>query len=117
MPADAGPARLRPARPGPPFRRRLRHRRRRRPDRLGALSGDSSEPASGRVDERGSEPPPPRGATPESSRGPATYTVRPGDTLGSIAEDTGVSLDRLQELNPQLDPQTIRTGQRINLRE
>ena len=83
----------------------------------GALSGDSSEPASGRVDERGGEPPPPRGATPESSRGPATYTVRPGDTLGSIAEDTGVSLDRLQALNPQLDPQTIRTGQRIRLRE
>ena len=47
----------------------------------------------------------------------AGYRVRPGDTLGSIAEDTGVSLDRLQELNPQLDPQTITTGQRINLRE
>jgi teichoic acid transport system ATP-binding protein len=83
----------------------------------GALSGDSSKPGSGRVDERRSEPPQRPGETPESSREQGTYTVKPGDTLGSIAEDTGVSVDRLQELNPQLDPQTITTGQRINLRE
>ncbi|HEV2772575.1 MAG TPA: LysM domain-containing protein [Thermoleophilaceae bacterium] len=84
----------------------------------GALSGgDSGAPASGQADEprrdRTERRPRPR----EGSGGPATYTVQAGDTLGSIAEDTGVSVERLQEMNPQLDPQTLTAGQRINLRE
>ena len=36
---------------------------------------------------------------------------------GSIAEKTGVSVERLQELNPELDPQALLSGQKINLRE
>jgi len=47
----------------------------------------------------------------------ATYTVKTGDTLGLIAEKTGVSVERLQELNPELDPQALLSGQKINLRE
>jgi LysM repeat protein len=50
-------------------------------------------------------------------RTPATYTVRTGDTLGAIAEKTGVSVARLQELNPELDPQQLLSGQMIKLRE
>jgi LysM repeat protein len=50
-------------------------------------------------------------------RQPATYTVEPGDTLGGIAEDTGVPVDTLLELNPELDPQALISGQRIKLRE
>jgi len=46
-----------------------------------------------------------------------TYRVRSGDTLGAIAERTGVPVDRLVELNPDVDPQSLRTGQRIRLRE
>jgi LysM repeat protein len=46
-----------------------------------------------------------------------TYTVKTGDTLGAIAEKTGVSVERLQELNPELDPQALLSGQKINLRE
>jgi LysM repeat protein len=46
-----------------------------------------------------------------------TYTVKTGDTLGLIAEKTGVSVERLQELNPELDPQALLSGQKINLRE
>ena len=46
-----------------------------------------------------------------------TYRVKPGDTLGVIAERTGVSVERLQELNPDLDPQALVTGQRLKLRE
>ena len=34
----------------------------------------------------------------------ATYTVKVGDTLGSIAETTGVPVEKLLELNPDLDP-------------
>jgi LysM repeat protein len=46
----------------------------------------------------------------------STYTVKPGDTLGMIAEETGVSVAELQELNPELDPQSLTVGDRIRLR-
>ena len=49
------------------------------------------------------------------SRG--VYVVKTGDTLGSIAERTGVPVERLQELNPELDPQALVSGQKIKLRE
>jgi LysM repeat protein len=45
------------------------------------------------------------------------YTVKVGDTLGGIAETTGVPVERLLELNPDLDPQALVSGQRIRLRE
>jgi LysM repeat protein len=50
-------------------------------------------------------------------RGASTYTVKTGDTLGTISAKTGVDVDKLQELNPQLDPQALVSGQRIKLRE
>ena len=46
-----------------------------------------------------------------------TYTVKRGDTLGSISEKTGIPVDKLQELNPQIDPQQLTTGQKVKLRE
>src|SRR3954447_2340911 len=46
-----------------------------------------------------------------------TYTVKSGDTLGSISEKTGIPVDKLQELNPQLDPQQLVSGQKIKLKE
>ena len=44
------------------------------------------------------------------------YTVKPGDTLSAIAAKTGVSLVRLQQLNPELDAQSLQTGQKVKLR-
>ncbi|MEA2351873.1 MAG: LysM domain, partial [Thermoleophilaceae bacterium] len=44
------------------------------------------------------------------------YVVKTGDTLGSIAQKTGVPVEKLQELNPTLDPQALVSGQRIKLR-
>src|SRR5215211_1406761 len=46
-----------------------------------------------------------------------TYRVRSGDTLGGIAERVDVPVDRLLELNPDVDPQSLRAGQRLRLRE
>lgn len=43
------------------------------------------------------------------------WVVGEGDTLVSIAEETGVDLDELIELNPEIDPQVLATGQRISL--
>ena len=46
-----------------------------------------------------------------------TYTVKPGDTPSGIAEKYNLSLEKLQELNPNLDPQTMAPGQKIKLSE
>ena len=48
---------------------------------------------------------------------PATYTVKTGDNLGSIAAKTKVPIETLQELNPELDPQALVSGQKIKLKE
>ena len=45
-----------------------------------------------------------------------TYTVRPGDTPSTIAERTGVPLEQLEALNPDIDPQQLSPGQRLRLR-
>lgn len=56
--------------------------------------------------------------TPKPVKKPAsTYTVKTGDNLGTIAEKTRVPVDQLQEINPELDPQALVTGQKIKLRE
>lgn len=46
---------------------------------------------------------------------PKVYVVKPGDLLTSIAEDTGVSIERIQALNPDLDPQVLIPGQSIKI--
>jgi LysM repeat protein len=48
---------------------------------------------------------------------PATYTIKANDTLSGIAEENGTTVDRLLELNPELDPQGLVAGQKIKLRE
>lgn len=54
---------------------------------------------------------------PPERPGRRRYTIKAGDTLGAIAEKTGVSVETLQRLNPELDPQALVAGQRIRLRE
>jgi LysM repeat protein len=43
------------------------------------------------------------------------YVVKPGDTPSGIAEKTGVSLEQLEQANPDLDPQLLAPGERIKL--
>src|ERR1044072_1566081 len=54
---------------------------------------------------------------PKQRRQPRRYTVRSGDTPSSIADKTGVPLEEILRLNPDLDPQTLSPGQRIKLRQ
>ena len=44
-----------------------------------------------------------------------SYTVKPGDVLSAIAIKTGVSLDTLIRLNPNVDAQTLHAGQKLKL--
>jgi LysM repeat protein len=44
-----------------------------------------------------------------------SYTIRSGDTFGSIAIHFGVSVDDLTALNPDVEPTALRVGQRIKV--
>jgi LysM repeat protein len=57
-------------------------------------------------------PPVPRPKPP----GPMFWTVRPGESFGSIAAKTGINIIKLEELNPQLKPATLQPGERVRLR-
>lgn len=48
---------------------------------------------------------------------PSTYTVKTGDNLGSIAQKTKIPVEKLQALNPALDPQAMVAGQKIKLKQ
>src|SRR3954453_16656581 len=44
------------------------------------------------------------------------YTIQTGDTLGAIATKTGIPLETIQSLNPDVDPHAMTTGQKIRLK-
>lgn len=56
-------------------------------------------------------------STPRPERKKASYTVKVGDSLGAIAEKTGVDVEALQLLNPEVDAQALSPGQKLKLRE
>jgi LysM repeat protein len=55
-------------------------------------------------------------AAKRDTSGSKTYRVQVGDTLGGIADKTGVPLSRIEELNPDVDPHAMTTGQEIRLK-
>jgi LysM repeat protein len=55
--------------------------------------------------------------TPAGRRLRTFYIVKLNDTFEGISRKTGVSVQRLQELNPEADPQALVAGQRLRLRE
>lgn len=73
-----------------------------------------------------------RGDRPASDRAPAAsdrsagavvdrplrsfYKVKAGDSLGAIADKTGVPVTRLAELNPDVDPRALQPGRRLKLK-
>jgi LysM repeat protein len=78
----------------------------------GGGGGGGEEPATTKT-----EPAATATATPTSAakRKRKVYVVKPGDTPSGIAEKTGVSLEQLEEANPDLDPQLLAPGQRIRI--
>ena len=48
-------------------------------------------------------------------RGRRFYRLRAGDTLGSVALKFDTSVERLLELNPGVDPTSLRVGQRVRV--
>jgi LysM repeat protein len=46
---------------------------------------------------------------------PRFYTIERGDTFGSVAAEFDTSVDRLRELNPDVDETMLTIGQRIRV--
>lgn len=82
---------------------------------IGSSTGDGDSSGGGTVSETATQQA--TGSAPPPRRQPASYTIEAGDTLGAISERTGVSVEMLQQLNPELDPQALIAGQKIKLRE
>lgn len=77
-----------------------------------ATTVDASVP---RAQGKAPPPPPPTEAAPATSSAPRTYTVKPGDTLGSIAKKvygTSRGWERILEANKRVipSPTKIRAG-------
>ena len=76
----------------------------------GSLSDDSGD--GQRAERRAQQ----REKEREDAQTEKVYVVQPNDTLGSIAQKTGVSVETLQQLNPQIDPQALPAGATLKLR-
>jgi LysM repeat protein len=55
------------------------------------------------------------GTTPTATTQRRRYRVKRGDTLESIAERFGTTVETLIELNPDIDPLALSPGQRIRV--
>lgn len=77
-----------------------------------ASSGGSGDGGAGTVATKSDEP---SKAAREALR-EGEYEVKRGDTLVSISDDTGIPIEVLTQLNPDLDPQALTEGTRIKLR-
>jgi LysM repeat protein len=68
----------------------------------------------------GAAAPPKSAGQPAKSKpveaGRKVYVVKPGDTFSAIATKVGISVDKLQRLNPGIDQFTLHSGDRVKLR-
>jgi LysM repeat protein len=55
-------------------------------------------------------------STETTTPGAEYYTVQSGDTLGSIAQHYGTTVDELATLNPGVDPTALHIGQKIRVK-
>lgn len=52
----------------------------------------------------------------KTEKAPKKYTVQPGDSLSAIADRFGIEVTEILELNPDVDPQALVTGENLKLR-
>jgi LysM repeat protein len=57
----------------------------------------------------------PATTTTATSEEPRFYTIERGDTFGSVAAEFDTTIERLRELNPDVDPTQLTIGQRIRV--
>ena len=59
--------------------------------------------------------PPPADTTPTTTAAVSTYTIEAGDTLQTIADQYGTTVEQLLVLNPDVDPTALQIGQTIRV--
>jgi LysM repeat protein len=76
------------------------------------LGGDNGDSGNGSGSDRAGQ------AKQEKDDGPTpkSYEVQSGDTLTSIARETGVPVAIIVKLNPGVDPQILIAGEKLKLR-
>jgi LysM repeat protein len=84
----------------------------------GSSGGGSSSPSAEKTRDLGSGPSASskRKSASQGKLPKKVYIVQSGDTLGSISQKVGVSVTKLQELNPKLDQFSLVAGQKIKIR-
>jgi len=58
---------------------------------------------------------PPADTTPTTTAAVSTYTIEAGDTLQTIADQYGTTVEELLVLNPDVDPTALQIGQTIRV--
>ena len=81
------------------------------------VSGDEAPTGSTPASQTATATPSATATKKKKSSKPKTYTVKAGDTASGIAEEAGMDLETLMELNPELDPASLSPGQKIRLEE
>jgi len=79
-------------------------------------SSGSAAPESGRTAKGASGSKAAKARRKRRSARPRTYTVKPGDTPSGIADRAGITVEKLLDLNPEVDPQSLAAGARLRLR-
>lgn len=64
---------------------------------------------------RPAPPPPPRPKRTRTTQAAEFYTIQSGDTLATIADQYGTTVEELLLLNPDVDPIELSVGQRIRV--
>ena len=59
--------------------------------------------------------PPPADTAPATTAASSTYTIEAGDTLQTIADQYGTTVEELLVLNPGVDPTALQVGQTIQV--
>lgn len=75
-----------------------------------SIDDDDSPNAAAKVEEKSGQ------EDKEGPENPKTYVVESGDLYSTIAEKFGVSVERLERLNPDVDPQTLQAGAELTIR-
>jgi len=74
---------------------------------------ETEAPSASPTPARETASPTPKSAPPGGGENAGVHIVQSGDTLVGIAKQYGVSVDALKAANPDVDPRTLRIGQRL----
>lgn len=83
-----------------------------------SLAGDSDSQGGGGGGggQRGGGGQGQRAQTTNADRPPKRYEIESGDSLSAISDRFGVPVEKILELNPDIDPQALVTGEKLKLR-